>query len=284
MQNIVYVDLLIIINAIISYFLLKLCTCFTQQNPGVFRLCAASFAAGFSSVSLFLPFNNFIMLVIKIACAAIIVLICFSFKNIRVFIKMLIIYIMCNIALAGVVFLLVSLGAKNISYDNFNFYINVSPVLLIACILIMYISLQIFSFVFGKIAPKQRVGFSFEIDDKIIKGTALIDTGMNIKDVMTGKNIALCSFISLKNQLPSQTKVALNNYFINQNLTVGLWLISVKTANGLCMLPALSVKKLNLFNMQIVTKQQCFSETVLVFTNEIITDDAVQMLINPDNI
>ncbi len=285
MNNIVYIDILILINAIISYFLLKVCIAISQKSVKTLRLCAASALAGVFALSLFLNLNNFLLIAIKIASAALIVFVCFGFKTVRVFLKHFFLFLACNIAFGGFALLVIMLGAKNISFKNYSLYINISPILLIACILLMYVLIQIFSYVFGKFTPKEKAVFSVMLESKTIRGSVLLDTGMNIKDVMTGKNVALCSYASLKEQLPQNLSDALNTYFTQGELTSGLWLISVKTASGMSMMPVISAKELSVRKTQELTvAAKKINELALCFTNELIADASVDMLINPHNL
>ncbi len=285
MSNIVYIDILILINAIISYFLLKVCIAISQRSVRTLRLCIASAIAGVFSLSLFLHINSFLLIALEIASAAFIVFICFGFINARVFLKHFFLFLACNIAFAGFVILFIMLGAKNISFKNYSVYINISPVLLIGCILSMYVLIQISTYIFGKFTPKQKAVFSVCVDSKTISGTVLLDTGMNIKDVMTGKNVALCSYASLKSQLSQNLSDALQLYFTHKQLTCGLWLISVKTASGMSMMPVIGANSLQVNTAQdFKGRVKIIQEIALCFTNEQIADASVDMLINPHNL
>ncbi len=285
MNNVVYIDILVLINAIISYFLLKICIAVSQQSVKTFRLCASSALAGIFALTLFIHVNSIALIAIKLISAALIVFVCFGFKSIKTFLKNFSLYLACNISFAGFVVLIIMLGAKNISFENYSLYINIPPILLIGCILFMYVLIQVFSFIFGKFSPKQKAVFSVLIENVTINGTVLLDTGMNVKDIMTGKNVALCSFASLKSQLPLNLSTALNLYFTKKELTCGLWLISVKTASGMGMMPVISAQNLQVAKSQALCEEsKVLKELAICFTVEPIANLSVDMLINPSDL
>ncbi len=285
MQGVIYIDILILINSIISYFLIKLCIYVSQKKTSALRLCFASLIAGLSSLTIFLPFSDLLMIFVKLLFAAIIIFIAFNFINIKLFLKMLFTYIAFNIAFGGLVIIIISLGANNITFKNYNLYIQISPILLVFCILFMYLIIQIFFFVFDKFTPKERAVFEIKLEEITISGTVLLDTGMRIKDAIMQKSVVLCSFVSLNKQLPKNYADALLLYFEKQELSYGLWLINVKTALGMQMLPAILAKNLHVKKNDIKpTNAKQIEEIILVFTNEQLADGSIDMLINPSDL
>ncbi|MEG2931157.1 MAG: sigma-E processing peptidase SpoIIGA [Ruthenibacterium sp.] len=276
MQGVIYVDILVLVNAVIGYFVLR-CTAFLAgREQRAVRLCAASVLAGLSALTLLWPFLPWpAALVIKILCAVGIVLAAFRFASIRVLLKTVLWYITLNLLLGGVVALAVLCGARNLRYENFSLYIHVSPVLLIVCILLMYVLIQGGTYFFGKPKPRQNLPFCAELQGAKLHGTALLDTGMHLQDAMSGEGAVLCSLPALQAQLPQGVRSAMAAYFDSGALSAPLWLVTVKTATGLRLLPAIRGATLTLGGQ---TRQQ----PVLVFTSETLLDGGCDLLVNPD--
>ncbi len=280
MQGVIYVDILVLINAIIGYFIIKCTAYFASRKQNILRLILASFFSGLSSLTILLTFlNSFVLLILKLILACFIILVAFEIINFRIFAKTLCYFIIANILLAGIVIFAIFCGASNINLTNFSIYVNISPVLLIISILIMYIIINVFLYIFGKANISQSIEYNFCIDNKQISGIALLDTGMHIKDAISSQSAILCSYLTLKQKLPINLSISLNNYFVLGELTLPFWLISVKTATGMKMLPAIRCEYINLNGKNNNIKKL---KAVLVFTNESIIDGTYDIILHPN--
>lgn len=276
MQGVVYVDILVLVNAIVGYFVLRCAAFLAAREVKPWRLCAGAVLAGISALLMLWPNLAWpLALAAKCLFAAGIVAVSFYWQGARVFWKSIFWYIALNLLLGGVVTLAVFYGAGNIRYENFSLYVHVSPILLIACILLMYVLIQGAAYLFGKPKPQQHAAFSATVQDKTVTGMALLDTGMHLRDAMTGESAVLCSFPTLRAQLPQKVENDLNTYFISGMLEQPLWIVMVKTATGMRALPAVRGETLTVNKHE---KQQ----PVLVFTPETLLDGGCGLLLHPD--
>lgn len=279
MRGVVYVDILVLVNAILGYFLLK-CTALAAARPQrAVRLCLAALLSGVSALSLLWPnAPGALMLLCKLLAAAAIIAAAFPLDSPRIFAKTLAVYVAANVLLGGVVTLLLSLGTQRLDYRNFAVYLHVSPILLIGCILAMYVLAQGAALVFGRPREAARVQFSLTLAQATLHGMALVDTGQHLRDAMSGEDAALCSFPDLAGQLPAQTALALESYWRDGTLTPPLWLVSVHTATGIQAMPALRADALTLCT----PRRQTMQRPVLVFCGERLAEGGCQMLIGTD--
>ncbi len=283
MQGIVYVDMLVVVNAIISYFILQVTAYFCAYVPNIKRIIAASFLSGLSALTMLLTNTHTLLLFfVKIMCAVLIVLLAFKYKNLRIFLKLLFYFLLFNVILGGIVIFAALNGVNNISFSNYSVYINISPVLLIGAILFMYLIIHAVMYVFGVSKTPQFVLYTAFLHNKEISGTALVDSGMHIKDAMTQTSAVLCSYKSVKPRLPKEVDSALYRFFETGELSVPFWLVNVKTATGEKMMPALSVNNV-VFNKAHVKPKVKAQEkkTVFVFTNETILDESYDIIVHP---
>ncbi len=280
LQGVVYLDILVLVNAIIGYFTLKFTAYFASRNQNIVRICIASFVAGLTSLTMLITFLNApIFLLLKILLASCVILIAFGGKSLRIFFKTLFYFIAFNILLGGVVILAVFCGANNINISNFSIYINISPILLIICIFAMYAVISGCIYVFGKSKVNQSIEFCLSLNNTKISGMALFDTGMHIKDAISSQSAILCSFNTLQSKLPEDIKISLHNYFNIGELNLPFWLVSVKTATGMQMLPATRCEHIILTTNSNSTK---IAKPILVFTAQSIIDGTYDLIIHPN--
>ncbi|MEF9969148.1 MAG: sigma-E processing peptidase SpoIIGA [Ruthenibacterium sp.] len=243
MRGVIYVDILVLVNALLGYFLLKGAALLAGSAQKPLRLCMGALASGFSALSLLLvnlPWGVAILL--KAACACGIVRIAYPYYHWRLYVKSVFYFVALNIALGGVVLLAMKAGA-NVTYSNFTVYLHVSPVLLIVCIAGMYFVVQAVTMLCGKPVPQQKIAFALTLDDKTIQGKALLDTGFCIKDAITGKQVFLLSYPMVQKELSARLCESLHAYFtqgVLQQTELSLYLLPVKTATGMRPLPAMA--------------------------------------------
>lgn len=264
MRGTIYVDILVLVNTILGYFLLRGAAMLAGGAQKPLRLCFGALAAGFSSLSLLfvnLPWG--FALLLKAACACGIVLLAYPYHGIRLYLKSIFFFVALNAALGGVVLLAMQAGAA-ITYDNFTVYLHVSPVLLIICIAGMYFVLQLVTFICGKPPQTQTVSFALTLDGNVARGKALLDTGFCIKDAITGRQVLLLSYPMLEKELSTRLSTVLRTYFTAgdlQQTELSFYLLPVKTATGMRPLPALAV------NEAVLQDQKCTHITA-AFTSE----------------
>lgn len=285
MQGVVYVDILVLTNAIIAYFLLKCVAFLAGRMQKTWRLCVASFLAGFTALTLLLPPLAFwFVALLKLACAVGIVLTAFPPGGWRVFGKTLFWYVLCNALLGGVVAATVFYGGAALEFRNLSLYLYISPIVLVVCILVMYAAIQLCGLLFGKPKPKQQLGFSLWITEASppAEGTALLDTGMHLRDPLSGKDASLFSLPALHAQLPAETAAVLQAYFTNGTLmehTPPIHLMTVKTAGGTHLLPAFCAARMLLHTAPHSTD---LSAPLVVFTGETLADGGYQGILGAD--
>ncbi len=284
MQGVIFIDILMLINSVIGYFTLRLVSFFASRDAKVIRLCLASLLAGLSALTA--VWTNVAMplsILAKLLLAALIIVLAFGFKSTRLFLKTLLYYIVCNVLLGGLVVLLVMLGASGIKYHNFSVYIDISPIFLIFCILLMYLLIRLSVYLFGTAKPALNAQFSFSLSDKTIQGTALIDSGMQLLDAMTGESAVMCSYPAVKRQLDDELEGSLDFYFTLGILQKPFWLVNVNTATGAKMLPATRAKQLVLSKAGNALSAKLSRENiVVVFTHTTIAGGEFDMLVHPN--
>lgn len=183
---VIYVDILIIINLIVNYFLLKASEKILKKKVKFLRILLSAFIGAISSLYIFLPINNlFFDLTYKMFLCLIMTAVAFGVPNIKGFIKSAFMLFFVTFLFAGVMMAIWQIFKPYGMYaEKFVVYFNVSPLVLVFLTVTFYLCLSICVKLFGKIAPySRRCRVDVFYDDKSISLNALIDTGNSLSDV-----------------------------------------------------------------------------------------------------
>ena len=111
MKTVVYLDILLLVNFLIGYFLLRAAARLAGADLGAGRALAGAAASALSTLILLAPeLPGWLGAAYKLATAAAIVLIAFGFKGWRPFLRACVWFFILNLGLAGLVLLAVYRG------------------------------------------------------------------------------------------------------------------------------------------------------------------------------
>ena len=191
---IVYADVLIFLNLIVNYFLLCACFKILKQTPKTIRVILSAAVGGLSSLYIFLPRLNILLeAFLKITTCALMVLICFGFKNAKAFLKNVGILFAVTCAYGGITFAFwLTFKPYGMVINNSIAYFNISPLTLIIFSVTAYLVFSISSFIFGKISKfAKKCSVTVFANNKSVRLEAIIDTGNSIEDVFSNSQIII---------------------------------------------------------------------------------------------
>lgn len=178
----VYFDLIFIINFIFDFLLLMSVSIVLKRNIKIKKIILGSIIGSISLIFLFFKCNVFISFFIKIVIAGFIVLVTFSFKNIKYFFNNLIYFYLNSIVLGGSLYLL----NNNFLYKNFGFLVvkNNYRVCFIYLIIIFPIILFLYIYQIKKLNNNYNDYYSIEIlfNGNIYNFTGYVDSGNKVYD------------------------------------------------------------------------------------------------------
>ena len=261
-MGVVYVDVLVIINALIGWFVLRAAAALASLEMKPIRLCIGALAAGFSSLLILFNLSPPLALLLKVLCLAAIIFISFQISNARVFFKALLWYILLNMLLGGIASFAAQSG--KVIYDNYSVYIYVPPLLLVFCTLLMYVIIQLAVWIFGRPQPDKTVIIALKAADFEMSGNALLDTGFAVSDPLTGNAVML---------LCAPFPVYIDAYFKSGEISSGVRLLPISTASGSTLLPAVTASAS-------IDKRKCRDITA-AFTKEVFAGD-FKAILNAD--
>lgn len=191
---IIYVDVLIITNLIVDYFLLKACEKISRIKLKIFRIISASVIGAFSSLYIFLPINNFFIdLLFKLVLCFVMSAVAYKFKNFKRFIKFAFLLFVVTGLFAGLMMAVWQIFKPNGMYaEKFVVYFNISPIVLSILSIVFYLSLNLSLKIFSRTAPcSKRCEITVFLNEKNIKLNALVDTGNSLTDIFGESEIII---------------------------------------------------------------------------------------------
>lgn len=216
----VYIDLLLILNYIYDFLILLTVSLTLKRNISIKRILFGSLIGALSTFIIMLPFNKYIILILKIFAGLIMILITFKYKNLKYFFNNIIYLYMCSVILAGFLYFL------KIEFNNLSYLIS-----LIIAPIILYFYLK------EQRELKKVVNYYKKIiitlkNNNILELIGFIDSGNKLKDPITNKYIILIN----KNKLDGIYNIRSPMY------------VPIKTVNNNSLLECIGIKNLIIDN------------------------------------
>ena len=216
----IYLDLLFLLNFIYDLLLLLTVSVTLKRNTKFKRILLGSFFGAISTFIILIPINKYLLLILKILSSVIMLIITYSFKNIKYFLNNLLYLYMTSVILAGFLYFL------KLEFNNLSYLISLS---IAPLILYLYINEQ--KKLKEIVNYYKKVIITFK-NNKTLSLNGFIDSGNKLKDPITGKYIILVNKKTLK-----------GIYNIRSPMYV-----PIKTINNKSLLPCVSIKNIIIDN------------------------------------
>lgn len=215
MHTVIYLDILLAVNFILDFFLLQAAGKICGDMAGQGRVLAASgLASLFSLVLLLPPMPVALQLIVKFSGSAVPVLVAFRQAPLRQMVKRIFWFFFFNLILAGAVFFwCVTLSPTGVERNNLAVYFNISPITLVLSVLAVYLAFCLFDLLFGNSGPIREISVALKIGKEWIRFQAMLDTGLSVKDPLTGMSCLLLSYPQVRTQLEADLRRELDDYF-----------------------------------------------------------------------
>ena len=191
----IYLDVLIILNIYVNFFLLKITSTFTHSPLKTSRCIVSSVYGSFYSLLILIPdISNLLVTFIKLAAAVTIVMMAFGFHGKkRLFINTAA-FFSSNFVLAGTVYAVYSwFSPEFIHIENSFFYIDFSITILLATTAAMYFAISLIRrFSLRITADNGDYRVSIRYRDKSVLLSGIADTGNALTDLFTGVPVVVC--------------------------------------------------------------------------------------------
>lgn len=206
---IVYVDVLIILNTLINYFILLGVNRITRSDTNRFRILFGAVIGGLSSLLLFLENLGFIVTVLKILSGIFMVIIVFKVKPYKRLLKNIFWLFAISILLGGVVLVFHIFFKTDIMiYSNGIMYFNIDMTSLIIYSVIAYMIITLIARFTDKKAPENKEYYvKLQSVDNIVISKGLMDTGNNLREPFSNYPVILVNSNIFNNLFKDKEKI-----------------------------------------------------------------------------
>lgn len=179
----VYVDVLLLINTLVNYFMLLGVKIITRAQSKRIRLVMGALAGGISALSVFLNLG-FVVTLIKILTAALMVRIAFPFISVKVYFKRCVWLFIISAVFSGICLAVYLLFDTDLMiYSNGTVYFDIDITFLTVCTVISYGAITlILRFTDKKKPSKQYYPITLISGDEKVTLRGFMDTGNNLKE------------------------------------------------------------------------------------------------------
>lgn len=201
LETVIYADILIVINSIVNYFLLRSSASIVKCEHKTSRFLISSLTGGFFSLIIYLDnIPIFLNIIFKLISLTVIVLIAFNTKTVKAFIKCFGAFFLSNFIFAGIMLAVNTAFLPNASiYKNGIVYFDINILSLTLASVACYILIEIIT-KFTKSKVPEKCIYEIEIfsESLSVNGKALFDSGNTLCDCFSGRPVIIAdiSFIS----------------------------------------------------------------------------------------
>lgn len=180
----VYIDVLIILNTLVNYFILLSIRKITRSHTSRWRIALGSLAGGVSSMLIFLEHLGAVMTILKLVTALLMTVITFGIKPLKSLFKKLFWLFAISFVFGGLMFAVyIFFDTDILIYTNGIVYFDIDVTFLVVCSVFSYIVITVITKFTDKKAPKsQEYYVSIQQNGKMVSCKALMDTGNNLRE------------------------------------------------------------------------------------------------------
>lgn len=180
----VYVDVLIILNTLVNYFMLLSIRKITRAHTSRWRIVWGSLAGGASSMLIFLEDLGVVMSLLKLLTAILMIVITFGIKPLKSLLKKLFWLFAISFVFGGLMFAVyIFFDTDILIYTNGIIYFDIDVTFLVVCSVFSYIVITVITKFTDKKAPKsQEYYITIQQNGKSMTCKALMDTGNNLRE------------------------------------------------------------------------------------------------------
>ncbi|MBR3596629.1 MAG: sigma-E processing peptidase SpoIIGA [Clostridia bacterium] len=283
MQTVIYADILIFINVIITFILLLTTADIVHIHSGKIRFISGSFIGGLFSLIILAPsINFFLMLFIRFIMCLIIVLISFRTSTVKNMLRCLCGFSVISFLYAGIIsFVSQIIFPSHIFYNNGYAYYEFNSLSLILITVITFLIIRTINL---KVFVKNRKDLIFDIEifmnESSVFVKALYDSGNSIKDYYTGRPVIIVNFSSVSCILTDEHKEKIKTLIgdcSEISISNGIRLLPVNTLGTRKILPVITADKAVVRNCDIYNI--CYKPGV-AFTDDTFNGKQYEALIN----
>lgn len=204
----VYIDVILFINIFFDFLLLLSVSLILRRNAKLYRIVLGSLMGGLSILFLFLNISKVTLFFLKLIIAILMILITFSYKDLRYTLKNLVFLYISSIVLGGALYFInieFSYKNKGIIFYNNGYSVNIITILITSPILI-YLYIKNMKDIKNNYSKYYKTNIYFK-SNHFIELTGYMDTGNNLTDPYKKRMIILVSKEKVSKYIKNERKL-----------------------------------------------------------------------------
>ena len=285
MQQVVYVDILLLLNLFVNYFLLRSMCAMMHASPYRIRIFISSSIGAVYSLIIFLPdFGILFSIILRLVCSAVMVLIATNPKTLKMFLRAFGCFFMSNFAFAGIMLgIWLAFKPDGMIYKNGAVYFDIDAFLLTVSAVVCYIIILVISCFSRRKAPDSHiVNIKILHNGYTVEGPALFDTGNTLCEPFSSFPAIVCEYGFVEKLLDYEIKkLILNNptEMTQSNKLNEIRFISFKSVGGEGLLPAFPPTSVTVYDRGRKFEQN--NVYIAVYSKNLSSGDYVALIGNP---
>lgn len=285
MKTIIYVDVLLVINLLITYILLLLTCAVLKMYAQKMRLLIGSILGAVYSLIVLAPEMGFLVsLILKLFMCISIVCVTFQLKSIRIIIRFCICFFAVNVAFSGSLLLLANtINTSFIYVRNAYVYMNFNFPMLLVMIVVSYVVMKFMIKLFQRSPSNEIYRVRIYIDGLYVETAAVADNGNTLYEPISGKPVSiLCRDVILP-LLPKNVQIFVEGDLtplktFEQGWETRVAVICAQFAVGGSLLPTVKVDMIEIIQAKNSIKHE---NCVIALTKNTFDEMNCQMLLHP---
>lgn len=278
MKQVIYIDVLIFLNTVITFLLLLASSRLMKLRPTAGRFVIGSVMGGAASLIIFAPDMGFILsLITKLLFSVVIVSATYNPKSIKSILRQTGYFFAVNFIFAGIMLFASSLeGISIVTYNNGAVYIDFSFFSLVAASVMCYLITVILNrLTRHKHESDILYSIRMEKNGKTVSCSSILDTGNGLRDPFSGESIIIADEKSVMNILPDDIKLYLRG---ESEKCSSIRLVPCSTVNHDSLLPVFRADEVTVSDSQsqFTVKKPLIAITKNSLTHVILPPDIVK--------
>lgn len=205
LSQVIYADVLFILNAYITYILLLVTALICQTEVGRLRLTLTAFLGGAYSLIIIIPdISDELVTFSRVPIAVIFIFASFGKVGSRLFVRLFSSFFLVNFIFAGLMLALwYFIHPENMYMGGFVVYFDIKPATLVVTTAVCYFAVKAMNSLIKIRQPKNTIyHMTLHINNKEITMRAYYDTGNCLTDPFTGKQVIIINRDCLSEMFP----------------------------------------------------------------------------------
>ncbi len=275
MKTVIYADVLLAVNVIVNYLLLRATSAIVGVRPSKLRLFfAIAISAAYSLIIFVDNLPAAVSVLLKILMCMLVVALAFKPLSVKAFLRCCGVFSALNFVFAGVLCALwFTLAPNALFYKNGAVYFDIDILTLTVSAFAVYCAVSIGYRLLKRRTPANCIyNVVIENQGKNVQGKALLDTGNSLTESISGRPVIIAAKNFLKDVFPDGFEALCDNpYLTDIKPPAGFCLVPFSTVGGSGLLPAFRPGSVSIFyngKMQKLTNVYVAAAEKKVFADE----------------